>query len=1393
MNKILFCTLFFIVGFEAAFCQVSITNAAPTATVNFSAAMQTTVGTNPGTAFTGAGFAIAPTSGAFPGRLNSNAWETKGWSNGNLLFGNAMSNPAHGRGSVASGVITEGIYAYTDAPASVANPALMIQPADGDLAPGSIALRIKNNGTTNMTQLQVLYNLFVRNDENSSSSFNFSHSPDNVVYEDEVALNYTSPSVADPFQWVSIDVTPSRQMIISGINVAPGAFYYIRWSCEDVSGTGNRDEFGLDDIVITGSYGAPAPEINVVGNSTTILNGDMTPQVADGTQFANAFTGGSASIMTYVIQNLGGANLNISGITITGTNASDFTIQGTAPIGIIPGVAATTSSVNLVIKFTPSASGSRTAVVNIANTDANENPYTYRVQGTGVIPQPDIELSGFTTPNTSPIFSTNMIPVTNNCTLFAPQVIGSAGQTLSYKIKNNGTAAMLLLTAASPYIVISGANASDFTLVTFPVGNSMNPGFTKFFSINFSPSAAGIRTALVTIPNNDVVPDVFGNTEGPFTFLIQGNGVAPEMDLVGNLQPIIDGSTTPSFSNHTFFDYMNILSGTLDRTYTIQNTGSMALTVGAVTITGSSDYSVLTTPAASVAVGGSTTFTIRFNPTTTGVKNAMVNVVNSDSNENPYNFNISGYGLDYIPCTYGVVETIAMQDFETSPATPVWTYGTTGTSTITNGTGFAISGDSGLTNKFIGGRSLQVSNSTTTLTFATVNASQYSEVELNLRISSPSGIISDGADITDKVTVAVSTDGGAIWSNELEVKGNTDAKWAFTSGLGIASAAYDGNNVVASFGSASGGFVTSDGFSTISVTALPKVANLRIRVTINNNNANEIWALDNAALFGRKEISSTWNGTVWSNGIPSNTIKAIIDGNYNTATNGNLQACKCLINSGRNVVIQSNQFFSIESDLNNYGTIVIEDKGSLVQKNDFATNAGNISVKRFTTPMVKFDYTYWSSPVSGQTLFNLSPLTLSDKFFLFNPIINNWQNALSGAPMIAGKGYIARAPQTFSTTVPAPYVNGQFVGVTHNGFIQTTIAGTSGAWNLIGNPYPSAIDADLFLGFSANTGIIGGTIYFWTHNTPITNFVYTANDYAVYNLTGGVGTAAPSTGVNNSIPTGNIASGQGFFVVASTAGQATFNNSMRLTGNNDAFYRATNSTVTATAPTGIEKNRVWLDLTNDQGAYKQTLVGYIEGATDEIDRNFDGTTLDGGNSVAIYSILETQPLAIQGRKLPFDVNDIVPIGYRAGNDGTFTISIEQTDGFMISQSIYLEDLLLNVIHDLKVAPYSFSTLSGTFNSRFQLRYTAQVLGINAFNEGDSNLIVTVKSDIIGVFSNGDAIKAIAIYDLLGRIIADIKDVNDTNYAIDNVTANQQALIVKVTLNSGQIINRKIIF
>lgn len=1363
--------------------------------------MPTSVGTNPSTAYTAAGFSANPT---IAGRLNSNAWDIRGFDFGTLGFGGNQTVDDFGRGQITNPVLTGGLYAYTELPGTVANPAFMIQPTATDFNPGAVVLRLRNNGTTNMTQLAVSYNLFLRNDEGRSNSFNFSHSPDDIVYEAETTLDYASPETPDAFQWTQVDVTPSRSIIITGINVAPGGYYYLRWTSQDISGTGDRDEFGLDDIVISATYGPPAAEINVKGVSgVTVLSGDTTPTVAEGTDFAPIgapISTTSASVnTTFIIQNLGGAILNVSNVTITGTNAADFAVfipsPTNTPTGDIQPAGSPSNQRELTLKFDPSDEGLRTARVYIANNDSNENPYWFDIQGYGVIPKPDMNVKGLTG-GTSNITSGNMIPSAGNNTLWAVDQLVGTSTTKDYRIQNTALISSILLLTGTPKVTISGVNPGDFVVTTQPPATSINGGFGTNFIITFTPSAPGIRTALVTIQNNDPIADPFTTlTESPYTFLVQGKGVAPEIDITGNAQPIVSGSITPTLVNHTIFDYLNINAATLDRVYSIRNTGTMPLTIGAVTLSGvnASEFSIITLPAASLAVNATTTFTVRFDPSSVGVRNAIVSVVSNDYDENPYTFAIRGYGLDYIPCAYSAVETIAIQDFEATPATPTWGISGTGY-TLAAGTAYGLSGDGGSSDRFLGARSLQVTNATSTVTFAAVNTTLFSDIELSIRLASMSTTDIEGSDVADKVIVAVSANGGATWSNELDLSGNTNSKWNFVSGSGIASALYDGNNILTNFLTAAGGYVTANGTGTIRLSGLPKTTNLMVRITLINNAA-EIWALENVTLFGRKEITTIWNGSAWSNSAPTTTVKAIFSGSYNTATNGNVTACKCQVNAGQTVTVGTNQFLSVESDIENSGSITVESGGSLVQRNDFAANIGNVVVRRNSTAMRMYDYTYWSSPVAGQTLFNLSPLTKSDKFYQFNTPINNWQGVPSGNIMTPSIGYIIRAPQNFTST-PQIYP-AQFAGPANNGIYQPAIFNSTGTWNLLGNPYPSAINANAFLQLADNAAILNGTIYLWTHNTPIASLVYNFSDYAVYTLLGGTGTAAaPNVGVNNTIPTGKIASGQGFFVVAHGNGNATFNNSMRLTGNNTEFFRTANQMgmESISEPDGIEKHRIWLDFANADGLFKQTLVGYAEGGTNEFDTMFDGPMPSGGNAVSFYSLMDenTNSFSIQARALPFNNQDKVRLGYSTTVAGNYTIGIEGTDGLFGEQDIYLEDKALNVIHDLKESSYVFTTETGTFNERFELRYTTEQLSTPGFNPVNS-LLIAVKESAINLKSSQENISEVTVYDMLGRTIYTRSDIGTTHFSIENLLASQQSLIVKAKLENGAIVTKKILF
>jgi hypothetical protein len=468
----------------------------------------------------------------------------------------------------------------------------------------------------------------------------------------------------------------------------------------------------------------------------------------------------------------------------------------------------------------------------------------------------------------------------------------------------------------------------------------------------------------------------------------------------------------------------------------------------------------------------------------------------------------------------------------------------------------------------------------------------------------------------------------------------------------------------------------------------------------------------NVATFSVKR--TFYNGSSWSI-APNASLKAVFTGDATITTP--LDACSCEINSGVKVVVgvpgalNDTAVMKLENglDIVGTGTLTFENNASLIQVNDANNiNSGAIIYKRNTKAMKNFDYTYWSSPVVGQTLYSLSPNTLSDKYLSFS--MNKWIVEPGTNVMNVGKGYIIRVPKPHFWPDPtaSTYVqSAEFNGTPNNGAYTLPIAPV-GYSNLIGNPYPSAMSADEFLlENSVNNNRIQGTIRFWTHNTVInSSSKYSATDYASYNRLGGVGTmAAPSAGtggVNSDIPSGYIAAGQSFMTIsASGAGPVVFNNSMRvsLAGKNFQFFKGIKSKAVA-----LEKHRIWLNLANSEGAFKQMLVGYTTGATNGFDMAFDGVSSDSNKYVDFYSVNDNKNYVIQGRALPFDKTDKVPLGYKTSIEGTFTISIDKIDGVLANQTVFIEDKATNVVHNLKNGTYTFSTSIGTFNDRFVLCY-----------------------------------------------------------------------------------------
>ena len=543
--------------------------------------------------------------------------------------------------------------------------------------------------------------------------------------------------------------------------------------------------------------------------------------------------------------------------------------------------------------------------------------------------------------------------------------------------------------------------------------------------------------------------------------------------------------------------------------------------------------------------------------------------------------------------------------------------------------------------------------------------------------------------------------------------------------------------------------------------------------------------------------AAVYDNGIWKDGIAINSTTTqyymnVSSGTLTIPTGSNFNACELEIKDGAKLIIQPGASLTVNGIVMNNGEFQLENTASLVQTKEDTKNAdlgaGIFTMKRNTSNLKPYDFVYWSSPVEDQTLHNLSPLTRADKYYKFDTNLNNWVEINGGYTIMEeGKGYIARAP---SNQIAGQTFEAGFIGRPHNGTITFPIVknGSSIA-NLIGNPYPSAIDASAFLNDPLNVTKINGAVYLWSHQTAISNSTsgsyqnnYSSSDYIVYNKLGSTLTDPTGTLFN-----GKIAAGQAFFIEALSSSTITFKNTMRMVNNNAQFYKNEAAAVQTTS-----SNRLWLDLSNAEGAFKQTLVGFAEGATAGLDRDFDAVSMEGNSFVDFYSLYGTQKMTIQGLPMPFNESQVIPLGYVSSVAGAFKISLHQFDGLFDSQNVYLVDKLLNTVQDIKTVAYTFNTAAGTFNNRFEIKFTnGATLGLNDMEIKDNSALILAESNKVSVKSS-ENIDSITVYDLTGKVLYNKQGIDALTYSTENLNVQNQVILVLVKMNSGKTLTKKVI-
>jgi len=1080
------------------------------------------------------------------------------------------------------------------------------------------------------------------------------------------------------------------------------------------------------------------PEIKVEGNVGTfpeIVNGDSNPQGTDNTLFAAQFIGATQS-KSYRIRNLGNGDLRITKVNVIGVNSSDFTIT------LVPETVIAPQTFSLLeIQFSPLAAGARNAIVSIINDDSDENPYTFAIRGTGRC----MSSSTVLTPRSGPSGTL----VTLNGSNFGPTTSATInGKAMQVHLINSKTVQALIPVGAATGNIrvvddLGCTSTTPFTVIDSSIGGC--EGSNRLSDL--------------------IISEVTDATAGGLSYIEIYNGTGTTIALENYALGIYNnGSAKPN--NTIKLNAVNLAHNALYvLAVGITNTPSSSNTCPQLGGNGQLAQQMSTLVGINKKDDEHDVFRLLKSNNTVVVdefgvyldKNWMdATIITGDR----------GFNFRRLPSA----SKLPNANFNLADWNIIDWVGSGESSCKTNDYS-----DIGIFD-FSGGAAPSITHQP--LTLASTCA-----VSASLSVAAQEGIL-----------------GGFPLAYQWFYNAPNSTDWHEIQPM---DASYFGQQT-----------------STLNILSLENRNGYQYYAQVRENSAT---CYKSSTVIPIHIEQSSWNGQHWFPTAPNNNTLTIMNGNYSTgASNPSFTTCSLLVKSGYTLTITDDHYVEVLTDVvvkglspEAFGKIVIDTKGAFIQRGD-GNAAGTFTLHDYGTAIVYkstpikqkwYTYTYWSSPVRNMLVENALSMALPNRRFYFEASNyldtngdniddngNDWQ--LATGRMIPGVGYAATSK---STNIPFPRIDETtFNGPFNTGNIETPIITnslpTDNDWNLIGNPYPSAIHFDML--HQENNTVIDGAAYLWSQFSPplasnpgnqVLNF--NSADYAI--ITTGSGNTA---GASKIMPTDFIPSGQGFFVKGiHNGGTLTFKNSMRMADHtsNAQFFRDDMTPVA---------NKLWINLTSDTGLFNQILVAYVEGATDD----FDGFTYDAERlalsvGASIHTLIpnRTQTYAIQG-KAPssLTLEEVIPIVFQTtlSQPTVYTLSVAQTQGsFFDDHHLELQDKLLERSHTLSNSAYSFTSAAGVFNDRFEIHFKSLSLASEEPITQTEELFINELSNGHVQFSIGQhlTIKSVEIIDLLGRIVHSFK-ANKHTEIYDLKHISHAVYIARVVLSNDQIVTKRIL-
>jgi len=445
------------------------------------------------------------------------------------------------------------------------------------------------------------------------------------------------------------------------------------------------------------------------------------------------------------------------------------------------------------------------------------------------------------------------------------------------------------------------------------------------------------------------------------------------------------------------------------------------------------------------------------------------------------------------------------------------------------------------------------------------------------------------------------------------------------------------------------------------------------------------------------------------------------------------------------------------------------------------------------------------------------------KFYGPDDAYSAWIKIGATTPLGPGEGYTMKGTSKLAAITTNQ--NYKFRGKPYNGTITLALDKTSGDVDrLIGNPYPSAIDANEFIldnikstdtingeaGRSA-VNVFNGALYFWHHFSGASHYLAEyVGGYATYTLIGGVQAYSTDWRINNStplvgggkIPERYIPVNQGFFVITALpsgisgttttveGGEIIFKNSQRLfikegyAGTNDGslfFKGSKKSNAKQVWETRDEKAKIRLQFTSPKGYVRQLLVGLADNTTNHFDIGYDAPLADV-NKDDMFWTFDNAKFVIQAVN-NFNTDQELPLGVKIAKAGLVTIKIDKLENMDDDISLHIKDNLTGETHNISKKEFQIDLGAGSHLDRFVLIFKMQKLVAEDVPAEVSIINEQIIIEGIHVFMD-NSIGELQIKNNSAEEILSVELYNSLGQRINNWSKNLNRRIISLPINTA---------